>query len=114
MLPLQYDIRSYHRKTAVGTEDENGFVRETFETSGPFSLSFVPGSETREVGEQGFVKGGSQYLVIADGCGSQDTGDGRGVFRAGDILTDGENDLYEVISVTTYPTEQTMTARELQ
>lgn len=114
MQPLQYDIRSYYRKTAVGTEDENGFVTETFETSGPFSLAFVPGAETRSLGEQGYVHGESQYLVIADGCGSQDTSDGRGIFRAGDTLTDGENDLYSVVSVRTFPTEQTMTVRELQ
>ena len=114
MLPMQYDIRSYHRKTAVSTEDSDGFVTEVFETDGPYSLAFVPGAETRTVSEQGFVHGESQYLVIADGCGSQDTKDGRGIFRAGDMLTDGEKDLYEVISVRTFPTEQQMTARELQ
>jgi len=113
MQPLQYDVRSYYRKTAVGTEEHDGIVTETFETTGPFDLAFVPGAETRMLSEQGYVHSGSQYLVIADGCGSQDTASRKGVFRAGDILTDGEEDLYEIISVRTFPTEQTMTAREV-
>lgn len=113
MQPLQYDIRSYFRKTAKGVEESNGIVTEQFETTGPFSLAFVPGSETRTISEQGFVRSGSIYLVIAHGCGSQDTSDRRGVFRAGDILTDGKTDLYEIISVKTFPTEQTMNAREI-
>lgn len=114
MLPLQYDIRSYYRKTAVQADGENGYITETFETTGPYSLAFVPGAETRSLTEQGYAHGDSQYLVIAHGYGSQDTKDGRGLFRAGDMLTDGQNDLYSVLSVRTFPTEQQMTVRELQ
>lgn len=112
MQPLRYDVRAYYRRTHIGTADHtDGIADEVLSTTGPYELAFVPGSETRELGEQGYTRSGTTWLAIADGCGSQTVP--GGVFRAGDLLSDGHEDLYEVISVRTWPSEQTMTVREL-
>lgn len=102
MLPLNYDIRSYYRKHQTGEETEDGIVTPTYSVDGPFSIAFRPGSMSRELTEQGLSDGSTLFFCIADGVRC---------FEPKDILTDGENDLYAVISVKTWPTEQTFYVR---
>lgn len=105
MLPLSFDIRSYYRKHQTGaTVNEDGTVEPTYSTSGPYSLAFRPGGDRRNLTEQGYSYEETEYLVIADNCSE---------FEEGDVLTDGENDLYSVSSVQTWPTEQLMRVRGL-
>ncbi len=105
MLPLSYDWRDYYRKHQTGTEeDDSGNVTPIYETEGPYTLAFRPGSDNEIITEQGYSVDQSIYLVIADGCDC---------FRSRDILTDGSEDLYEVLNVKTFPTEQLMYVREV-
>jgi len=104
MQPLNYDIRSYYRKYQVAETEKNGIVTPIFETDGPISIAFRPGASQRQLLEQGYSEGSSVFFCIADGVNC---------IRAGDILTDGENELYVVLSVQTFPTEQTFYVRSL-
>lgn len=110
MQPLYCDPRTYYRKHQVGeTVNDDGTVDPEFAVDGPYRLSFTPtdkgsGERQRPLGEQGFNADGVRFFVIADAVK---------VFQSGDILTDGHNDLYEVLSVKTWPTEQTFYVREL-
>ena len=105
MLPLDYDIRSYYRKHQVGEEtDREGRTEPTYQVTGPHPIAFRPGQQTKTLTEQGYAVDQTVYYCIADGCD---------FFESGDILTDGNADLYKVISVKTFPTEQTFYARAL-
>ena len=105
MRPLNYDVRHYWRKFQSDTvENEDGTTEPVWSVSGPFALAFVPGAERRTLTEQGFSYDGTTMFVIADRCKE---------FRAGDILSDGTNDLYEVTDAKTFPTEQQLYVRGL-
>lgn len=105
MQPLNYDIRSYYRKHQTGeTEDAVGRVTPVYETTGPYSIAFRPGRSTRMTTEQGYTDSNTTFYCIADGVDC---------FESKDILSDGENDLYEIVDVQTWPTEQTFYVRQL-
>lgn len=105
MLPLDFDIRSYFRKHQIGEEvDDEGRTEPLFDINGPFPIAFRPGQEARTITEQGYAYDQTVYYCIADGCDC---------FVAGDILTDGVNDLYRIEAVKTFPTEQTFYARAI-
>jgi len=105
MQPLNYDIRSYFRKHQIGEAvDDEGRTEPLFDITGPFAIAFRPGQQVRTQTEQGYAYDQTTYFCIADGVDC---------FESGDILTDGEDDLYKVISVKQFPTEQTFYARAL-
>lgn len=105
MQPLNYDIRTYYRKHQTGeNEDDVGNVVPVYATDGPYAIAFRPGAEIRTQTEQGYAVDQTQYLCIADGISC---------IEVGDVLTDGDADLYKVQSVKTYPTEQLFYVRAL-
>lgn len=105
MQPLGYDNRTYYRKHQVGEEvDVAGNVTPIYETDGPYVIAFRPGSASRIQTEQGYSYDQEVYFCICDGVNC---------FEAGDVLTDGENDLYKLFSVKSFPTDQTFYVRAL-
>ena len=105
MQPLYCEERRLYLKHQIGEEEaENGIVTPTYETSGPYRLSFTPGSQGRTLTEQGQSYHETTYFVIADGLRC---------FQPGDVLTDGTSDLFVIQTVKTFPTEQTMYVRAL-
>ena len=105
MLPLGYDIRSYYRKHQTGEDEEDGIVTPVYSTDGPYAIAFRPGQRSRTLTEQGYTEATTVFFCIADGIDC---------IEPGDILTDGEDDLYSVMEVSTYPTEQTFYVRSIR
>ena len=108
MLPLSFDVRSYYRKHQDGESvSVSGDVTPTFSMDGPFKIAFRPGGASRTIGEGGYSFEGAQFYCIVDGCKS---------FTPGDILTSdsqGNDELYRVELVKTFPTEQQLYVRGL-
>lgn len=108
MLPLSYDIRTYYRKHQNGeTVTASGAVIPTHTMDGPYKVAFRPGGRSKGLTEGGYSFDASQFYVIADACRA---------WEPGDIMTDdpaGENELYKVDVVKTFPTEQQMYVREV-
>lgn len=102
MQPLGYDIRSYYRRHQTGEAVEDGIVSLVYTTDGPYSIAFRPGQRSRTLTEQGRTVAPTSFFCIANGVH---------VFDPGDILTDGENDLYVIEEVMDWPTEQTFYVR---
>ena len=104
MLPLNYDIRMMYRKHQVGDTVVDGIAEPTWETDGPHMVAFRPGREIRESTPQGYDYGKTNYMCIAPDTDA---------FQSGDVLTDGTKDLYQVLDVGTYPTEQIFHVRAI-
>lgn len=104
MQPLGYDNRMIYRKHQVGETVTDGIAEPTWQTDGPYLVAFRPGKQMITPSEQGYDVSQTVYYCIAPDTEA---------FCSGDILTDGQNDLYIIQELKTFPTEQTFYARAL-